>query len=93
MEINADIVGPRAVLQDTQQRVVDAAVLTLIVAATHAPSAVDQQPWSFTVVRDRDILDRVSGEAKSHLIVTTPASAPQRTNGALDRLMNNRLTK
>jgi nitroreductase len=40
----------------------------LIDAAVHAPNAVNQQPWSFTVVRDQVLLDRVSREAKSLML-------------------------
>ena len=44
-------------------------------AAVHAPSAVNQQPWAFTVVRDQGILDLASQRVKSHLIANVPAVA------------------
>lgn len=47
----------------------------MIVAATHAPSAINQQPWAFTVVRDQGILDLISRNAKNHMIATVPAAA------------------
>ena len=43
-------------------------------AAIHAPSAVNQQPWTFTVVRDQTMLDRISRDAKSHMLATMQAS-------------------
>ncbi|MGP0095143.1 MAG: nitroreductase family protein [Xanthobacteraceae bacterium] len=46
----------------------------LIDAAVHAPSAVNQHPWTFTVIRDQSLLDRGSRDAKSHMIATMPAS-------------------
>jgi nitroreductase len=75
MEINDAIFGRRAVRQYTQESVDESTLRKLIVAATHAPSAVNQQPWAFTVVRDRGILDLISQSAKSHMIATMPASA------------------
>jgi nitroreductase len=39
-----------------------------------APSAVNQQPWTFTVVRDQDVLDRISQQAKPYMLATMPAS-------------------
>ena len=41
----------------------------------HAPNAVNQQPWTFTVVRDKDVLNRLSHAAKSHMLATMPPSA------------------
>jgi len=40
----------------------------LINTAVLAPNAVNQQPWRFTVVRDRDRLDRISRSAKAHML-------------------------
>jgi nitroreductase len=45
--------------------------LQLIEAATQAPSAVNEQPWSFYVVRDTDRMTRLSDGAKDHLIRTS----------------------
>jgi len=44
----------------------------LIDAAVRAPNAVNQQPWTFTIVRDRGLLDRISRDAKSHMLATMP---------------------
>lgn len=46
----------------------------LIDAAIQAPSAVNQQPWLFTVVRDSELLARISCEAKAHMLRTSPAA-------------------
>jgi len=40
----------------------------LIDAAIWAPSAVNQQPWLFTVVRDQTLLDKISAESKKHML-------------------------
>jgi nitroreductase len=34
---------------------------------------MNQQPWTFTVVRDPVLLDRISREAKQQLLAATPA--------------------
>jgi nitroreductase len=47
----------------------------LIDAAVLAPSAVNEQPWIFTVVRDQDLLDRISRQAKAHMLSNPPAAA------------------
>ncbi len=75
MEINEAILGRRAVRQYTQQSVDESTLRELIVAATHAPSAVNEQVWAFTVVRDRGILDLISQNAKSHMLATMSAPA------------------
>ena len=46
----------------------------LIDAAIQAPSAVNQQPWSFCVVRDQAVLAHISNEAKAHMLRTSPAA-------------------
>ena len=38
----------------------DAEIAQILTAATHAPSAENRQPWEFVVVRDRDMLRRLS---------------------------------
>ena len=46
----------------------------LIDAAIQAPSAVNQQPWRFTVVRDQVVLERISQNAKAYMLRTSPAA-------------------
>ncbi len=52
-------------------------IMRLIDAAIHAPSAVNAQPWSFVVVRDRVLLDDVSQKAKSHMTDARPLALPE----------------
>ena len=44
----------------------------LIDAAIQAPSAVNQQPCSFSIVRDRALLKGISRKAKAHMVRVTP---------------------
>jgi nitroreductase len=73
MNIDEAITGRRAVRDYTTQAVDERTIRRLIDAAIHAPSAVNQQPWTFTVVRDKNILDRVSHDAKAHMLANIPA--------------------
>ena len=66
MDLNEAITSRRAVREYTSQDVDEQAIRRLIDAAVHAPSAVNQQPWTFTVVRDQSVLDRISHDAKAH---------------------------
>ena len=68
MDLNEAIRGRRAVRDYLRAPVDDVAILQLIDAAVHAPSAVNEQPWTFAVVRDQVLLDRISAAAKSHLL-------------------------
>lgn len=43
-------------------------ILELAGAAVQAPSAMDEQPWHFTIVTDRSLLSRMSQNAKASLL-------------------------
>ena len=73
MDVNEAISGRRSIREYTARVVDPDAISRLIDAAVHAPNAVNQQPWSFAVVRDQVLLDRVSREAKSHMLSTMSA--------------------
>lgn len=51
----------------------DAELQNLIDAALASPSAVNRQPWHFTFVKDKAILDEFNAAAKAHLIANSPA--------------------
>jgi len=74
MDVREAIYGRRAVREFTTEPVDEAALRGLIDAAIQAPSVVSQQPWRFTIVRDRELLARVSNEAKAHMLRTSPAA-------------------
>lgn len=71
MDINETIFGRRSVRQYTADAVDESTIRRLINAAVHAPNAVNQQPWTFAVVRDQARLDAISRSAKSHMLATT----------------------
>lgn len=72
MDVYEAISGRRSVREYTAQPVDERTIRRLIDAAVQAPNAVNQQPWTFTVVRDAVVLDRVSHDAKLQLLATMP---------------------
>ena len=79
----------RAVREYTAEHVDEPTLRRLIDAAVRAPSAVNEQPWTFTVVRDPAILQRLSSEAKKHMLATMLAKhaerfAPRLTDPSFD---------
>jgi nitroreductase len=70
MDLDKAIFGRRAVRDYSDQPIEPELISDLVLAAIQAPSAVNVQPWTFTVLRDRDLLDRVSIAAKAHMLST-----------------------
>jgi nitroreductase len=76
MELMTALKGRRAVREYKPEAVDDATIERLIDAAVQAPSAVNEQPWTFTVVRDSTVLDHLAREAKAFMLATmTPEQA------------------
>jgi nitroreductase len=73
MDLREAIYSRRAVREYTAEPVDEKTIRELIGAAIQAPSAVNQQPWSFCVVRDQAVLARISSEAKAHMLRTSSA--------------------
>ena len=72
MDLHEAIVGRRSVREYAAEAVDEAVIRRLIDAAVRAPNAVNLQPWTFAVVRDQGVLDRISCDAKSHMLATLP---------------------
>jgi nitroreductase len=70
MDLAQAIAGRRSVREYTDEPVDAELIGYLVEAAIHAPNAVNDQPWTFTVVRNQSALDRVSAGAKAHLLAT-----------------------
>jgi nitroreductase len=64
MDVMDAIYDRRAVRAYDERKVEADVVRRLIDAAIHAPSAVNEQPWSFVVLQDRAVLRRISDRAK-----------------------------
>ena len=59
MEAMDAILSRRSIRKYTEQPVSDDAIDELLKAAMSAPSAGNQQPWQFVVIRERSILDEI----------------------------------
>lgn len=70
MNTDEAIAARRSVRDFTPERVDERTIHNLIDAAVRAPSAVNQQLWTFTVVRDQGVLDRISDGAMSYMLAT-----------------------
>ncbi len=70
MDLKEAIYTRRAVRDFTAEPVEEGTIRRLIGAAIQAPSAVNQQPWSFCVVREKALLATISREAKAHMLRT-----------------------
>jgi nitroreductase len=69
-----DAIRQRRAVRDYKPESVTANLLRrLIVAASWAPSAVNEQPWRITVVTDRALLDEISTRAKTSMLETLAA--------------------
>lgn len=72
MDLNEAIYTRRSVREFAAKAVDESTLRRLIDAAVQAPSAVNQQPWSFCVVRDKAVLAEISRQAKAYMLSTTP---------------------
>lgn len=59
MDAMEAILSRRSIRQYTTQPVSEEAIRNLLEAAMAAPSAANEQPWQFVVIRDRGILDEI----------------------------------
>lgn len=72
MELSDVLDRRRAVRAYSADPVNETALHRLIEAAIRAPSAMNEQPWRFTVIRDPLLLDRISDRAKAHVLQANP---------------------
>lgn len=57
----------RSVRNYTLQTIDQAVIRTLLDAAVHAPTAMHEEPWSFAVIQDKNLLTRLSDSTKERL--------------------------
>jgi nitroreductase len=84
MEFERTLYSRRAVREYTDEPVDEAMIRRLIDAAVQAPSAVNEQPWIFSVVRDPIALGRIAEAAKAHALAAPPGlELPERLHERL----------
>jgi len=72
MDLKEAIYSRRATRAFTSDPVDEDTLRAMIEAAVQAPSAVNTQPWSFCVIRDKALLGKISRDAKAYMVRTTP---------------------
>ncbi|MDE2296418.1 MAG: nitroreductase [Gammaproteobacteria bacterium] len=77
MDIELAIQARRSVRNFTPRPIARQVLARLIDAAIQAPSALNEQPWLFTVVQDRDLLAQVSTSAKAHALRESAVEFPR----------------
>ena len=80
MNVKEAISARRAVRTYTGEKVDEATVRSLLRAAVQAPSAMNRQPWLFSIIQDASQLARYSERAKAMVniknnIAQTPKAA------------------
>ena len=76
MEIFDAIRDRRAVRAFTGDAVDQPHIHRLIEAAVAAPSAVNEQPWAFVVLRGRPLLAKVADQARRYLLESISDDSP-----------------
>ena len=72
MELGQAIYSRRAVRAYTSEPLDRVIITRLIDAAIQAPSAVNEQAWSFTVIQNRALLKQISSQAKAFVLASPP---------------------
>lgn len=68
MEVNKAIRTRRSVRKYKDEKLPEQTIRELIELAVWAPSAVNNQPWAFVVLEDREYLKNLSGRAKTFVL-------------------------
>ncbi len=71
MDLFEAVYSRRAVRGFTEEAVNKGILNKLIDAAIQAPSAMNQQRWSFTIIRKHDLLEQISTKSKIHMLRTS----------------------
>lgn len=83
MDVIEAIHERRSVRDFSSDAIDKTAIRQIIDAAIQAPSAINEQPWRFTVVQEQVTLDRISSRAKAHLLSAPSGSLPARLHDVL----------
>ncbi len=73
-DVFKNILARRSIRDFLPESVPDHVIRELIAAGTYAPSAVNKQPWRFLVIKNRELMNRLSDKAKE-LWIALDASA------------------
>ena len=76
----------RAIRSFEDKPVPDSAIQTMLEAATYAPSAINIQPWKFTIITNKELMKQLSDTAKPVLIRMLPDVGDEGLMGLKKRL-------
>jgi nitroreductase len=76
----------RAIRSFEDKPVPEPAIQTMLEAATYAPSAINIQPWKFTIITNKDAMKQLSDNAKPALIRMLPDVGDEGLVGLKKRL-------
>jgi nitroreductase len=78
----------RAIRSYEDKPVPESAIQTILEAATYAPSAINVQPWKFTIITNKAEMKRLSDIAKPALIRMLPDVGDEGLAGLKKRLLD-----
>jgi nitroreductase len=78
----------RAIRSYEDKPVPDSAIQTILEAATYAPSAINVQPWKFTIITNKTEMKQLSDIAKAGLIRMLPDVGDEGLVGLKKRLLD-----
>lgn len=84
MKLNDALYGRRSTRAFSTEGVAEPMLEQLIDAAIQAPSARNEQPWDFVVVRNRPLLDQISEASKAYLRATEKSSLTLHHHSSFD---------
>jgi nitroreductase len=78
----------RAIRSFEDKPVSESAIQTMLEAATYAPSAINIQPWKFTIITNKDAMKHLSDTAKPALLRMLPDVGDEGLAGLKKQLAN-----
>jgi nitroreductase len=78
----------RAIRSYEDKPVSESAIQTLLEAATYAPSAINIQPWKFTIITNKEAMKQLSDTAKPALLRMLPDVGDEGLAGLKKQLAN-----
>jgi nitroreductase len=84
MNVMDVIYNRRAVRDYLSQKIDPDLIHTLLDAAIQAPTAMHEEPWSFVIIQNKDLLNRLSENTKNLVLAEAKNSAPQQEKHLID---------
>jgi nitroreductase len=76
----------RSIRSFEEKTIPESTIQTLLEAGTYAPTAVNAQPWKFTIITDKDFMKNLSNMAKPALARMLPDTGDEMTISLKKRL-------